>query len=254
MTPDDKKPQADNLPVDDDRIYDLLVDGELDDERRRTLLGSLDERPGGWRRCALAFLEAQSWGQEFRSFSARLRGNKETAADDTAPKSVPGKKPADGKRRRKRDRYGTFLGIAASFLLAMGITSLMQDIGTNDGVQRASVIPPVLKPAQNVWMGGLGVSNDTEQAIHRMSITGRGFDGDQSTYSLPALSQKELDQQWLKEMPTVIPDGVVESFQQAGHEVKTSRQLIPFTMRDGRKLIIPVDQVDVHYANTPYYQ
>jgi len=40
---------------------DLLVDGELDDEARRALLLRLDAEPDGWRRCALAFLEAQAW-------------------------------------------------------------------------------------------------------------------------------------------------------------------------------------------------
>ena len=54
----------DNMPLDDSR-FDRLVDGELSEAERRELLAGLDSEPGGWRRCALAFLEAQCWKQEF---------------------------------------------------------------------------------------------------------------------------------------------------------------------------------------------
>ena len=45
----------------DDSRFDRLVDGELNDTERHQLLASLDDEPGGWRSCALAFLEAQAW-------------------------------------------------------------------------------------------------------------------------------------------------------------------------------------------------
>ena len=45
-------------------LFDRLVDGELSAAERRELLASLDGRPTGWRRCALAFLEAQTWQNE----------------------------------------------------------------------------------------------------------------------------------------------------------------------------------------------
>jgi hypothetical protein len=45
----------------DDAELDRLVDGSLAEPRRRRLLLALDSTPGGWRRCALAFLEAQAW-------------------------------------------------------------------------------------------------------------------------------------------------------------------------------------------------
>src|SRR5262245_7197050 len=44
----------------DDVLFDRLVDGELSADERRHFLTSLDDRPDGWRRCAIAFLEAQS--------------------------------------------------------------------------------------------------------------------------------------------------------------------------------------------------
>ena len=53
-----------NIAGRDDRRFDLLVDGELGEEDRGALLRQLDREPGGWRRCALAFLEAQAWKRD----------------------------------------------------------------------------------------------------------------------------------------------------------------------------------------------
>lgn len=275
MTADDKKTHAENLPLDDDRVYDLLVDGELDNDRRRALLGSLDEKPGGWRRCALAFLEAQSWGQEFRSLSDQLgfsskEADKSVTSVSSSAKSVPGKSSSKQKPLRKMGKTGTILGMAASFLLAMGISSLMRDIypgglPNNIGIvpltDTASMLTPNLNQIKPPTFSGLsdrvgplGLDRGNAKELHVVSLSGRDPGGKTHSFGLPAVSQENLNEQWLKEMPTAIPDGVVQSFQQAGHDVKTTRQLIPFQMKDGRKLIIPVDQVDVRYSSDPYYQ
>src|SRR5688572_21196483 len=48
--------------LNDDRRMGRLVDGELSPEEYRALVASFDDEPGAWRRCALAFLEAQALG------------------------------------------------------------------------------------------------------------------------------------------------------------------------------------------------
>jgi hypothetical protein len=58
-----------HLP-DDDRLIDRLVDGELPDALRRELLLRLEGEPDGWRRCALAFLEAQTWREALGPLAA----------------------------------------------------------------------------------------------------------------------------------------------------------------------------------------
>jgi len=47
------------------RLLDRLVDGSLPEAERRQLLLRLEAEPDGWRRCALAFLEAQTWREAF---------------------------------------------------------------------------------------------------------------------------------------------------------------------------------------------
>jgi anti-sigma factor RsiW len=56
------------LNPEDQRLIDLLVDGELSAEHRRDLLQRFEQEPAGWRSCALAFLEAQSWRGDLRAF------------------------------------------------------------------------------------------------------------------------------------------------------------------------------------------
>jgi hypothetical protein len=45
-------------------LLDRVVDGEVGEAERASLLRALDREPDGWKRCALAFLEAQAWREE----------------------------------------------------------------------------------------------------------------------------------------------------------------------------------------------
>ena len=83
-----------------DRLLDQLVDGSLDPLRRRELLAALDKEPGAWRRCAMAFLEAQAWG-------AALDADRSTA---WAAAATP--------RRQRGIGFARFSGIAAAVTLA----------------------------------------------------------------------------------------------------------------------------------------
>ena len=53
------------MTTDDALQLDRLVDGELSAEARRAFFARLDASPEGWKRCALAFLEAQAWRESF---------------------------------------------------------------------------------------------------------------------------------------------------------------------------------------------
>ena len=65
------------------RVLDRLADGELADDDRSLLLASLDDQPGAWRDCALAFLEAQQFRHEFGAM-ARERALPRVAVPEKA--------------------------------------------------------------------------------------------------------------------------------------------------------------------------
>ena len=98
--------------IQDDILFDRLVDGELSDAERRTLLESLDAQPSGWQRCALAFLEAQSWRE----------GLGQIVHDrDVTPRSIGAKLSAPAvaaRRTNSKSAAGRWLAIAAGLLLA----------------------------------------------------------------------------------------------------------------------------------------
>jgi anti-sigma factor RsiW len=65
---------------------DRLVDGELEESERVSLLERLEMEPAGWRRCAIAFLEAQAMRDVMSGFS--VTAEREPAARGSqSPKS-----------------------------------------------------------------------------------------------------------------------------------------------------------------------
>jgi hypothetical protein len=74
-------------------LLDRLVDGELADGDRRDLLLRLSTEPDGWRRCALAFLEAQSWRAALGPVAASMKGS--TKLDTSGSRlCAKGRRPA----------------------------------------------------------------------------------------------------------------------------------------------------------------
>jgi hypothetical protein len=92
----------------DDRLIDRLVDGELSADERRTVLARLDAEPDGWRRCALAFLEGQSWREALGLLAA---GSRE-------PMTGTGR---GGIRWRNLPRVRTLAAVAAGLLAAFAL-------------------------------------------------------------------------------------------------------------------------------------
>lgn len=240
MTPID-----DNLPTLDDQWLDRLVDGQLSETQRRELLAQLDTVPDAWRRCALAFLEAQCWRETFRAVP------QEPAAQTLVPAS-PVARP-----RRWLGTVGTLLAMAASFLLALGLGSWIRWGWPASG----SPAEPAT-PLATTSDGGPEIPDAAEpatpspreaQAEPWQTVALPASDADGSV-SLPAAERDRLDEGWLDGLPSSIPPEMLQALQQSGHRVDVQRRLVPYPMNDGRQLVVPVDQLDVHYVGNRAYQ
>ncbi len=122
--------------IDQDRMIDRLVDGELSEADRRALLASFEADPSGWRRCAMAFLEAQAWRESLGTVAAHVAMQPPMLA------------PA-------RPRFGfakTGLAIAASVLVAFSVGRLSkgerQPVPTIAVVQKTEPTPETITQPQ----------------------------------------------------------------------------------------------------------
>ena len=70
---------------------------------------------------------------------------------------------------------------------------------------------------------------------------------------LPAVERDNIDPQWLRSLPPAIPDDVMQALSRTGHQIEQHRELVPVPLKDGRQLVVPVDQVDVHYVGNGTY-
>jgi hypothetical protein len=139
----------------DDVLFDRLVDGELSADERRRLIASLDDRADGWRRCALAFLEAQSWGGAMRQMVRPQENSQHTVSQQTVQpvEGASAATPAPMGRRRQASRAGALLATAAAVLVAfvlgwrmngtpdVGDAQLLVDSEAS-GAAREGIAPP----------------------------------------------------------------------------------------------------------------
>ena len=234
-----------NLPIDDELLFDLLVDDELQEEERRQLLVRLDDTLGGWRRCALAFLEAQCLKRELRHF--------------VRPSANELPRCAGKDRPRRRWHLGTLLAMAASFFVALGLGVLLQDALRSGDLRpdrQFQLVDTSQEPTGPAQPARPGVDGQTGQQPWQMvTLTlDKDPDGTERVIRVPAIESDKLDARWLDADRSAIPPNLREALERSGYEIRQSRQLLPLRMDDGRRVVFPLDEVDIHYADDPAYQ
>ncbi len=236
------KPIDENFHDDDDHRFDLLVDDELTERQRRELVAGLDDEPGGWRRCALAFLEAQSWKKD-------LAAKKGTGVFfRNGPKGGSHKRlPSPFLRRRVL----VSAAMVACFFVALVLGLRLQDAWRSPGprTRATATVPPNVVEPEAIEVPA-PVSPSDAPSERWQIVTVAGPDGTSESIRLPAVERDRIDRQWLDGIPTAIPEDVLQALQRTGHQVRRHRELVPLPMQDGRRLVVPVDQVDVHYVGS----
>jgi anti-sigma factor RsiW len=161
----------------DDALIDRLVDGELPADERRQVLLALESHPEGWRRCALAFIEAQTWRSQMRGM---LAGEvvSHPAAASPALTGEPNLAPAAKARARQRNG-GMWLAAAAMLLIAFGLGRQL-GVSERQSLQQAqlagsgsgSEASPDVAPDQDAPRGDAVtlVVNDHRGVPHRLSV------------------------------------------------------------------------------------
>jgi hypothetical protein len=213
----------------DERLLDRLVDGELGDCERRELLQQLENQPGGWRRCALAFLEAQTWSEALASAA----GPECVARPESA--SVvsydPGHRGVDTPRSPivARSRFwrpvapftGLAAGLALAFVLGWSYRGGLVGIGPSADANR-----------QTGSVVDRSVGATVEAAVKVAA--------EHSTPTKPAVTAGSVDP-------------IVKNLQQRGYSVETQQRLVSMESKDGRKVKLPVQEVRIRYTGGRIY-
>jgi hypothetical protein len=237
-------PSAAELP----RWVDRLVDGELAQQEQRQLLVALEAEPEGWRRCALAFVEAQSWGHELRVMSDRT----EQAAEDSR---------AASKRLARQSTLGIrrvphWFVMAACVLLAFALGAGARDIWRGQG-EREQIANGPAQPAANeqfVANAALNGNHANEQVNpmqwQALKVTIPSADGqEEQTLEVPLVEGNEQKlQSLLADQSPVLPAATRQMLETSGNEVLEHRTYYPVKLDDGRHAVLPMDYVEVRYT------
>jgi hypothetical protein len=240
---------VDEFRRDDERVLDQLVDGELAEEDRSTLLKALDDEPGAWRRCALAFLEAQTWRGDFRKAMQPPQVTPSQAAsrqESAAVKPTPAVSPAHSWKI-----FDWALALAASVFVAFGAGlwahSAWTPAGTSPGRSQMLTANPV----------GPGVPTTTVDAAspwRMMNMKTRDPQTNEATdLHVPVVESENVNREWLSRQPSAIPPEVRQSLERDGHRILQQQRLVPLQLKDGRRVLVPVEQVEVQPHEKPAY-
>lgn len=241
------------------RRLDLLVDGELSEVDRRTLIVLLEEQPDGWRQCALAFLEAQSWRDDLRAVAHPPAGLSVTASNPTQPAATA---RAAGSRTNwwRAPGLGSLLALAASVLLVFGVgLGAGRWLPGRMGGPSGSPISVETTLASNISGGhaaaATGRQRSGSEAANVDHVTVLLAEGNDTVVpvQVPVVGNAGSAAGWLNSMPPLPPD-VRRALERHGGRVREHRQLIPVRLGDGRQVVVPVDRIDLQPVNLKDYQ
>lgn len=218
----------------DTELLDKFVDGELDEAGQRALLARMDDEPDGWRRLALAFVENQAWRENLSA----------------APISVT---PARPSHRERANRNPSWLSIALSVLVALGV-------GLSAGRVWQSKFSG--SPNETLPRGTIAKNGETNRANDRVPSVIQGnpqvglvsFTLDGTPIQLPVYDSATAGPATLAKSSSTIPREALRALRNTGHEVKRQNHLWPIELADGRQIVVPVEQLDIQYVGHQAFQ
>lgn len=225
------------LPL-DDRLLDRLVDGELSSDEYAAVLRSLGDAPDGWRRCALAFLEAQAWQRELGLAS------RQTQSPSAPPVTI---RPTAAARR-----WPLLLATAASFLLAFGLGIAMRPSAPGSASTGEQIVRDDTRPGVPGQQSALPAADSPSGNVTFVMDHGDGLGSRE--VPVPVYEWSPENAQWLSGQPAAPSSGLERAVQRFGHQVRTHKHFIPFETGDGRDVVFPVDQVEITPAGRRTYQ
>ncbi len=218
---------------------DQLVANELNEVQRAELFRWLEAETERWRDCGLAFLEAQTWASAF--------GELET----TAPRQIT--IPSAPLKASPLAGMGKGLAIAVSLLLTFFCgtkwteyrnvskppTQFVTNTASTTEDATKMEIDPTDRPTDQPSMV------PSTHPVLEISAFRRNPAGKIEKVNLPVTAVESNS----RHSPTKIK----RNLEDRGYAVKTEQRYVPATMADGRKVMLPFDQIVADYVGKTVY-
>jgi hypothetical protein len=240
--------ESQSLATDLPRWLDRLVDGELNRDQQRQLLVALEAEPEGWRRCALAFVEAQAWRHELCAFDVR--------SELPATRSHESTRTSAATAWRLRSHYWKWFAIAGCLLLAFGLGAGAGEFwqGRNSTGQIANHSATAAPNEQLVANAAPSTNledpsaNPTNWQALKVTIPSVDGQSDQ-TMEVPLVEGNEQRlQSLLADQSPILPVVTRQMLESSGNEVAEHRAYYPVKLEDGRQAVVPMDYVEVRHT------
>ena len=214
---------------------DRLACGELDETARKSLFTWLDAEPLRWRTCALAFLEAQAWNEslgvdavakERETSGPMLRRGQETRAEQKTRSEL------------SAFRWAPLASLAAVLLVAFALGALSRGWWAP---QADAIVenrqPPASEHAANKEPAG--------PLMATVSLPPELGSEIPATLQIPVRSARNGGPQAAS---PPISDFVQHKWERLGYQLTKERRYLPAQLPDGKKVVVPVDQVKANYV------
>jgi hypothetical protein len=214
----------------DDRLIDRLVDGELPEDERRALLLRLEAEPDGWRRCALAFLEAQAWRHSLGGLAREVSGTKPTGVILSLPETP---------RRLLAPRLAAW---AAGLLAAFALGWTTAGSSRPHTPQVADLPSPVPSPPSRGPESQKPPTAVAHQEVARPEAAPRPDPAPAKALAVPGPSGRPAGPS-----TPAVPAYVRSLLERRGYLVEERRGMV-IGVSGGRRVVIPAEKVKIRYV------
>lgn len=230
----------------DDSLIDRLVDGELREVERQRILALLETEVGGWRRCALAFLEAQAWS---RTLASNPNLHSVNAPDNSTITHVliDPDQPVDHIRQRRAPTPRWF-PFQSQGILAAGI--LLSFAAGWIASRAAHPFRPVPAPiAADKSVAVFAPTNRLKPAVDQVQAAEpRNF----APVEPPIVPKIEAPSRKI-EAPVALTEPIRREWERQGYLVQQRSGLVSMELENGERLAVPVDEVELRYIGNRTY-
>ncbi|QGJ72390.1 Hypothetical protein PBC10988_41110 [Planctomycetales bacterium 10988] len=258
----------------DHELLDLLVDDELSADEVHSLLERMEEEPSLWKECVHGFLEARCWQQGLHRDGWETLCQEIYATWEEHPEEIPQQlkaaasaslpiaprepvptaedfqdrgTPQDATQPHTKLRWTWFATAASWLFLAFGLGWIGANsalwLGWNPFGTSPSQIAEEKKAASPLPdESALAKESSQPRRLRERSESRFVNDAQRPATWPPASRSRMLTPQEFNQM---LPPERLQDLQEAGHSVEKRRRYITVELENGKRLFVPIDQIQV---------